>query len=134
MVYTFTIKGRLPDLNDYLQAERVTRRTQNGKLFTKGAEMKKQWQKYIITYIRKDLRGVKITKPVIIHYHYYEPNARRDYGNIHAVAQKFVEDALQIAKVLVNDNQKYVKGFTADFEVDASNPRIVIDIEEVENV
>jgi Holliday junction resolvase RusA-like endonuclease len=132
MVHTFTIKGRLPDLNDYLQAERVSRRTPNGKLFTRGAEMKKKWQQYIITFIRKDLKGVKITKPVIIHYHYYEPNARRDYGNIHAVAQKFVEDALQITKVLANDNQKCVRGFTADFDIDKDNPRIVVEIEEME--
>ena len=132
MKYKFTINGRLPDLNDYLQAERVSRRTPNGKLFTRGAEMKKKWQKYIIVFIRKDLKGVKITKPVVIHYHYYEPNARRDYGNIHAVAQKFIEDALQITKVLVNDNQKYVKGFTADFDIDVDEPRIEVEIEEIE--
>lgn len=132
MVHTFTIKGRLPDLNDYLQAERVSRRTPNGKFFTRGAEMKKKWQQYIITFIRKDLKRLKITKPVIIHYHYYEPNARRDLGNIHAVAQKFIEDALQITKVLANDNQKCVRGFTADFDIDKDNPRIVVEIEEVE--
>jgi Holliday junction resolvase RusA-like endonuclease len=132
MVHTFTIKGRLPDLNDYLQAERVSRRTPNGKFFTRGAEMKKKWQQYIITFIRKDLKRLKITKPVIIHYHYYEPNARRDYGNIHAVAQKFIEDALQITKVLANDNQKCVRGFTADFDIDKDEPRIVVEIEEVE--
>lgn len=132
MVHKFTIKGRLPDLNDYLQAERVSRRTPNGKFFTRGAEMKKKWQQYIITFIRKDLKRLKITKPVIIHYHYYEPNARRDLGNIHAVAQKFIEDALQITKVLVNDNQKCVRGFTADFDIDKDNPRIVVEIEEVE--
>jgi Holliday junction resolvase RusA-like endonuclease len=132
MVHTFTIKGRLPDLNDYLQAERVSRRTPNGKFFTRGAEMKKKWQQYIITFIRKDLKRLKITKPVIIHYHYYEPNARRDYGNIHAVAQKFIEDALQITKVLANDNQKCVRGFTADFDIDKNEPRIVVEIEEVE--
>ena len=132
MVHTFTIKGRLPDLNDYLQAERVSRRTPNGKFFTRGAEMKKKWQQYIITFIRKDLKQSKITKPVIIHYHYYEPNARRDLGNIHAVAQKFIEDALQITKVLANDNQKCVRGFTADFDIDKDSPRIVVEIEEVE--
>ena len=132
MAHTFTIKGRLPDLNDYLQAERVSRRTPNGKFFTRGAEMKKKWQQYIITFIRKDLKRLKITKPVIIHYHYYEPNARRDYGNIHAVAQKFIEDALQITKVLANDNQKCVRGFTADFDIDKDSPRIVVEIEVVE--
>jgi Holliday junction resolvase RusA-like endonuclease len=132
MVHTFTIKARLPDLNDYLQAERVSRRTPNGKFFTRGAEMKKKWQQYIITFIRKDLKRLKITKPVIIHYHYYEPNARRDLGNIHAVAQKFIEDALQITKVLANDNQKCVRGFTADFDIDKDEPRIVVEIEEME--
>ena len=132
MVHTFTIKGRLPDLNDYLQDARVTKKTANGNLSTRGAEMKKKWQQYIITFIRKDLKRLKITKPVIIHYHYYEPNARRDLGNIHAVAQKFIEDALQITKVLANDNQKCVRGFTADFDIDKDSPRIVVEIEEME--
>ena len=121
MIYTFTIptngNNKLPSLNDYIRAERE-RIGARGKFLTKGAVMKKEWQQYISIYIRKSLRGVKIEKPVVIHYHYYEQNRKRDIGNIHAPCQKFVEDALQDCGVLANDNQKYVIGFTASFDVD----------------
>lgn len=132
MVHTFTIKGRLPDLNDYLKSARKSYRNRHGTFIAPDNEMKKKWQKHIITFIRKDLKGLRITKPVLIHYHYYELDARRDLGNIHAVAQKFIEDALQITKVLANDNQKCVRGFTAEFDIDKDNPRIVVEIEEME--
>lgn len=133
MTYKFTIptggKNKLPSLNDYIRAERE-RIGARGKFLTKGAVMKREWQQYISIFIRKDLRGVKIEKPVIIHYHYYEENRKRDIGNIHAPAQKFVEDALQDCGVIANDNQKYVVGFTASFDIDKQNPRVEIELEE----
>ena len=133
MTYKFTIPIRenkkLPSLNDYIRAERE-RIGGRGKFLTKGAVMKREWQQYISIFIRKDLRGVRIEKPVIIHYHYYEPNRKRDIGNIHAPCQKFVEDALQDCNVIANDNQKCVVGFTASFDLDKQNPRVEIEIEE----
>ena len=135
MTYKFTIPTskthKLPSLNDYIGAERQ-RIGARGKFLTKGAVMKREWQQYISIFIRKDMRGVKITKPVVIHYHYYEPDRKRDFGNIHAPCQKFVEDALQDCGVIVNDNQKYVVGFTADFAISKDNPRVEIELEERE--
>lgn len=135
MIYTFTIptdhKRKLPSLNDYIAAERQRLNTKRGKFMTKGALMKREWQDYISIFIRRDLRGVRIDKPVIIHYHYYEENRKRDIGNIHAPCQKFVEDALQECRVLKNDNQKCVVGFTATFDYDKENPRVVVQIVEV---
>ena len=136
MIHTFTIptdKKKLPSLNDYIKAERVRLNTRNGKFLTKGALMKSQWQEDISKYIRADLKHLKIKNPVIIHYHYYEENRRRDLGNIHAPCQKFTEDALQDCGVLANDNQKCVVGFTASFDVDKHNPRVVVHLEEVTN-
>lgn len=136
MVYKFVIpttkEKKMPNLNDFIKAERVSFRTQTGKFMTKGAVMKKEWQTYVSMYIRKDLRGIKIDKPVIIHYRYFEPDKKRDYGNIHAFCQKVAEDALQECGTIINDNQKYVRGFTADFDIDKANPRIEIELEEIE--
>ena len=135
MTYKFTIPtdgdNKLPSLNEYIHAER-TRIGGRGKFLTKGAVMKREWQNYISVFIRKDLRGVKIEKPVIIHYHYYEQNRKRDIGNVHAPCQKFVEDALQDCGVIINDNQRYLRGFTASFDVSKDNPRVEIEIEETE--
>ena len=135
MIYTFTIptseKHKLPSLNDYIRAERE-RIGGRGKFLTKGAVMKKEWQQYISIFIRKDLKSLRIEKPIVIHYHYYEPNRKRDLGNIHAPVQKFVEDALQDCGTIINDNQRYLVGFTADFEIDKENPRVVVELEEKE--
>ena len=135
MIYKFTIpiseKHKLPSLNDYIRAERE-RIGGRGKFLTKGAVMKREWQNYISVFIRKDLRGVKIEKPIIVHYHYFEPNRKRDFGNIHAPTQKFVEDALQDCGTIINDNQRYIVGFTADFAIDKENPRVEVELEERE--
>ena len=135
MTYKFTIptkgQNKLPSLNDYIRAERQ-RIGGRGKFMTKGALMKREWQNYISVFIRKDMRGVKIEKPVVIHYHYFEENRKRDFGNIHAPCQKFVEDALQECGVIKNDNQKFVVGFTATFDVCKENPRVEISLEERE--
>lgn len=131
----FVIPGRMPDLNDFIGAERTTiRRDAKSKvLLTKGAVMKKQWGEYVAKYIRLNVKNEKATKPFVIHYHYYEPDARRDCGNIHGFCQKITEDALQKTKTIPNDNQTWLKGFTADFQVDKLNPRIEVEIEEIDN-
>lgn len=136
MTYKFTIptkNKKIPSLNEYIAAERVKIWNNGTKMLTKGAVMKKEWQSFISIFIRRDLRGLKIDSPVIIHYHYFEKNANRDVGNIHAPCQKFTEDALQDCKVISNDNQKCVVGFTASFAIDKENPRVEIEIEEVTN-
>ena len=120
---------RMPSLNQFLQAER--QRTSKG--FTKGAVMKKEWQRYVVSCIRKQLRGVRITKPICVHYYYYEQDKKRDIGNIHAFCQKIVEDAMQDCRLIPNDNQQYIKKFTADFYTDKYNPRVEICLEELED-
>lgn len=141
MKYTVTIpiKKKLdgkwdkpPTLNDHIRAERTTIRSRNGRLLTKGAILKKTWQDYFSVYIRKDLKRTKIEKPVIVHYYYYYPDTRADYSNIHAIFCKYFEDALQGCGTIINDNQKYIKGFTAEFFIDKENPRIISVLEEVD--
>ena len=135
MIHTFTIptkQKKLPSLNDYIRAERVRINTKHGKFLTKGALMKKEWQDFISVYIRRDLKHLIIKNPVVIHYHYFEADSRRDIGNIHAPCQKFVEDALQDCGVIANDNQKCVVGFTAHFGIDRENPRVVVELQEVD--
>ena len=133
MMYKFTIPtkdDKTPSLNDYIKAERVRINTRKGKFLTKGAIMKADWQKKISVYILNELRGVKVKKPVVIHYEYFEENRKRDIGNIHAPVQKFVEDALQDCGVIPQDNQTWVVGFTARFAICKENPRIVVTLEE----
>lgn len=125
MYYKFTINKQLPNLNDYLKAERVSFKT-GGKLNTKGNILKHQSQDYIITQIRRDLRGLHIDNPIKIHYRFYEPNRKRDLDNIMSFAMKVTQDSLVLAKVLDNDGWNNIQGISAEFFVDAQKPRIEV--------
>lgn len=131
MIYKFTIKGTLPNLNDYLQAERQTIR-RSGRFTTKGNELKKSSQEVIIWAIRQQLKGVHIEKPVMIKYDFFEPNRKRDLDNISAFAHKVIQDSLVLAGVLENDGWSKVVGFEDKFYVDKLNPRIEVILEELE--
>lgn len=132
MTYTFIINGQLSNLNDYLKAERVMIRGRNGKITTKGNNLKHDTQdKIIIPQIRRDLKSLRIrNKAVRLNYTFYEPNKKRDLDNIAAFAMKVIQDSLVLCGVLENDGWKQIAGFTCDFNVDAKNPRIVVEIVE----
>ena len=79
--YLLTIPGQLPGANDYIAAERANRH--------KAAKMKRDAQSYIAWYIKRDLRGVRIKRPVVLSYTWWEKDRRRDKDNI-AFAKKFI--------------------------------------------
>ena len=131
MEYKFIFYGSMPNLNDYLQGERIPIR-KNGKFTTKGNLIKQENQRKIINILRKDLLGLHIDKPVTILYEFYEPNRKRDLDNISAFAHKVIQDALVKAGTIENDSWKNIKGFTDEFYLDSENPRIEITLKEVE--
>lgn len=133
MRYQFIIEGKLPNLNDYLKAERSRVGGRNGSFNTQGNVMKHQCQDRIIRCIRRDLRGLKINKPVVIHYDFYEENMKRDLDNVMSTAMKFTQDALVKANVLANDGWSCIKGISADFYVDARRPHILVTLEEIDD-
>ena len=120
--YTLTIPGRLPCLNDVIEAGRSNR--------YQGAHLKKRVESEIIWLIRSQLPGIRITKQVNLRHWWYEPNQRRDKDNIIS-AKKFIWDALVRAGTLKNDGWKEI-GDVRDFVLlDEKNPRIVVEIEEI---
>jgi len=123
MRYLLTIPGRLPGLNEYINAERSNKH--------KAAQMKRQAQETIGWHIKSQLPGVKIEKPVTMIYRWYEANRRRDKDNI-AFARKFIQDSLVEMRVLKNDGWDEISGFVDEFAVDTANPRIEIEIMEAE--
>lgn len=116
----FVVYGLLPNLNDYITAERRNRYA--------AAAMKKKSQAAVLAAIRRSCRGVKITGPVVLHYLWVEKNRRRDKDNV-AFAQKFVQDALVQAGVLKNDGWAEVEGFTHAFALDKNHPRVEVEVE-----
>lgn len=72
----------------------------------------------------------KIRRPVTIHFHWVEPNRKRDLDNV-AFAKKFILDAMVKKRVLENDNSKHVTGFTDTFEL-GDEAKVIITVSEVE--
>lgn len=114
-----TIPGRLPGLNEYVNAERSHRQ--------KAAALKRDVQRRIALEIRSQLKGVRFSGPVFMDYTWIEPDRRRDKDNV-AFARKFIQDALVHCGVLQNDGWTDVAGFTDCFLVDKENPRVEIRI------
>lgn len=120
---TLTIKGQLSNLNDYTKACRTNRYA--------GANMKRKNEQIIKVYIKKQLRDVHIKGKVKLSFRWYEPNKKRDLDNL-CFAKKFILDALVSNGTIIADSWKCVVGFTDEFYIDKDNPRIEVDIEEVE--
>lgn len=131
MEYNFVFQGTMPNLNDYLQGERIPVR-KNGRFTTKGNLLKQENQRKILNIIRKELLGIHIEKPITITYKFYEQNIKRDLDNISAFAHKVIQDALVKAGTIENDGWKHIKGFSDEFYLDSENPRIEITLKEVE--
>ena len=120
----FVIRGTLPGLNDYISAERSSR--------FQAASMKKQCES-IVMHTARALGKWRAEKPVYMVYHWYEPNRRRDKDNISSFGRKVIQDALVKSRHLPNDGWNNIVGFEDKFEVDKKNPRVVVDIYEVQD-
>lgn len=123
MEYLLEIPGRLDGLNSYTAANRTNPH--------KGGKVKHDNEDRIIWCIRKQLNGVHIEKPVLIYYHFYEKDTRRDGDNILSCATKFIQDSLTKTHVLREDNRKCIPHFYHDISVDKENPRIEVTITEL---
>lgn len=123
MEYKFTIPGRLEGLNNYTAANRAN--------YQAGGRMKRTSEDTIMWCIRQQLNGVHIEKPVLIYYHCFEKDYRRDGDNILSCATKFIQDSLKKTKVLQEDNRRCIPHFYHDVTVDKENPRIEVTITEL---
>jgi len=121
----FTIPGTMPSLNEYL--------AETGRKPQIGGKLKREYKMLASSYIRRDLKRWKATKPVVLHYVFYEPNMKRDHDNVFSFASKSIQDALQECGVIENDGWKHILNFTHDFYVDRINPRIEVYIEEIDD-
>lgn len=115
------IRGSLPGLNEYINAERTNR--------YKGAEMKRRAES-IVLHAAGSLGKWRAEGPVYMVYHWYCTDRRRDKDNISSFGRKVIQDALVRAKILQNDGWKEIVGFEDRFYIDRKNPRIVVEIEE----
>ena len=104
----------------------------NARLKKFQNEIKSNNDKTCRLAILKTMRGVKIEKPIRCHFHIYAKDKMHDRGNIYTATEKSFLDALQQLKVIKNDGFDDVLDSTFYTELDRINPRIVVEIEEVE--
>ena len=121
MKQKFIIRGSLPGLNEYINAERTNR--------YKGAELKGRAESIVLHSLRS-LGKWRAEGPVYMVYHWYCADRRRDKDNISSFGRKVIQDALVRAKILKNDGWNDIIGFEDIFYIDKKNPRVVVEIEE----
>ena len=114
-----TIPMKLPSLNDYIDVCRQNR--------YEAAKFKRELEGQIGLFLG---RMPRFKKPVTIHAHWVERDARRDPDNI-ASAKKFILDAMVKKGKLKDDSMRYVKGFEDTFEV-GDGWRVILNIKEEE--
>lgn len=115
------IGGRFPSLNDYVAAERADRRA--------GAGMKRrETGRAEAAAVAQGLP--RFSGPVAVRFLWIEPNRRRDLDNV-AFAKKFILDGLVAAGVIDGDGQRHVVALQDTFEVDPSDPRVVVEVSDV---
>lgn len=112
-IQSATIRAKLPTANEYIDACRTNR--------YKAAKVKTQAEDIISSAVH-DL--IPIEGQCEIEFLWHEPNRRRDKDNV-AFAKKFILDGLQKAKILPNDNNRYITGFRDRFSYDSNKPYMV---------
>lgn len=117
-----TIYGRLPGLNEYIDAERQSK--------YKAAALKARTMQLVMIYAKRDLRKWRAKGPVYMRYTWYEPNRRRDKDNVSGYGRKVIQDTLVKGGWLRGDGWSHISGYSDDFRVDKSRPRIEVEIEE----
>ena len=118
----FEIPGRLPGLNEIIEAAK------RGKGNYQPYSIMKQTYTDMVAWLAKKLPAYKRVALVIT---WYEPDRRRDPDNIMA-GQKFILDGMVQAGTIPNDSQKHVKGILHRFDVDRKNPRVEVEILDME--
>ena len=123
MRQTFEVPGRLPGLNDYVDACRSNPHT--------GARFKRETQE-LVEWAVKGARLKPMRPPVAVSFTWVEPNMKRDKDNISS-AKKYILDALVACKVIGGDGWKWIAGSLPDrYMVNKQNPRVIVELEEVE--
>ena len=122
-ICAFTVRERLPGLNEYIKAMNADRHS--------GNRLKRETQESIGIYIRAAMAKGTLRRiadyPVRIDFEWHEKTKKRDLDNI-AHAKKYILDALQERGILDGDGQKFICGFFDAFIIPDSWDGVVVRI------
>lgn len=115
MKQTFTINRKTPSMNEIIGSNRTNK--------FRGASAKRRYQNVVLWSI-KAAKLQKVSMPQWIHYEFHEKTKKRDKDNLLA-AIKPVNDALQEAHILPNDNNNWVAGLSMSYVYDKTDRLVV---------
>lgn len=118
-VVKLVIPGELPGLNEIIAASK--------QHYGTYATMKKDYS----WMVKLLARGLPRLEQVEVVCNWYCKNRKRDPDNV-AAGVKFILDGIVAAGVLPNDGYAQVTGIIHRFYVDKSNPRVEVELKEVE--
>lgn len=112
MIQKFWIDGKLPSLNEYINACSSHAQV--------GGKFKKRWKEYVCLQIRQCRLS-----PVIqarFDFVWVEKDKTRDKDNISSIGRKIIFDALVHEGILKNDGWRQVVNWTDHFYVSSKRP------------
>ena len=121
MGLTIIVPGRLPGLNEMIGAARQNRF---------GSAKQKQANTELVAWCAKQAKIPRMQKASLA-ITWYEKNRQRDPDNVQS-AVKYIWDGLVVAGVLPNDGWQQQGPVSHIMAVDKVNPRVEIEITEVE--
>ena len=127
MTHKCTIYGFDSGLNEVLSGVHYDYRTQ--RIVN---PVKSHNDELMIKQLRFVLKD-EIKVPIEIHYVIYAKDKRRDRMNIASAFDKSFQDALQKTGKIANDGWNEVLNATFEFHIDKANPRVEVEIREVEH-
>lgn len=119
---TFPLKG----LNELLNGRMYNPRTKKYQ-----NPVKRQNDDVCLKAIKKQLRGLVISKPIRCHFHIYAQDKKHDRSNLCSSVSKSFADSLILAGVIKNDTWDLYLDETFCTEICKEFPRIEVLIEEV---
>jgi hypothetical protein len=120
-MHKLTIPGQLISLNEYIRLCRANKYS--------AAKKKKDIEDMIILNIKTQLKRFKTEKKIFLEFYWYEKRRNRDPDNI-SFAKKFLLDSLVKSGTIPNDGWSNISGFTDQFFIDKTNPRVEVVIKE----
>ena len=120
---TFPIKG----LNELLAGRFYNQRTR-----TYQNPVKRDNDRVCLMAIRKQLGNLKIENPIKCIFYVFAQDKKHDRGNLSSSIEKSFLDAMQTAKVIKNDTWDNVLDSEFHTYLDRENPRVIVEIIEVE--
>lgn len=114
------VKGRLPGMNELINANRISRWSGHNQKKTQTARIEKLAAKQL----------EKVDYKIDLTFKWFCKDRRRDKDNIAGGGQKFVLDGLQEAGIIRNDGWKEIGKISHEYYIDKERERVEVILEE----